>query len=58
MKITVEHYDNKYICETLDDVSAKELLDLMCRFMVVMTYPPQSVDDAIVHKYNELPNKD
>lgn len=58
MKITVEHYESKYICEISDDVSAKEFLDLMCRFMVVMTYPPQSVDDAIVHKYNELPNKD
>jgi hypothetical protein len=58
MKITIEHYDNKYICETLDDVSATDFLDLMCRFMVVMTYPPQSVENAIVNKYNEIPNKD
>lgn len=58
MKITIEHYDSKYICEISDDVSAKEFLDLMCRFMVVMTYPTQSVEDAIVHKYNELSNKD
>ncbi len=58
MKITIEHYDSKYICETSDDMDATEFLDLMCRFMVVMTYPPQVVENAIVNKYNEIPNKD
>ena len=58
MKITIEHYDSKYICETLEEIDVNELLDLMCRFMVVLGYQPKSVDDAIVHKYNELHNKD
>ena len=58
MKITIEHYDNKYICETLDETDANELLDLMCRFMVVIGYQPKSVENAIVNKYHLLPKED
>ena len=58
MKITIEHYDSKYICETLEEIDVNELLDLMCRFMVVLGYQPKSVENAIVNKYNELPKED
>lgn len=57
MKITVEHYDEKYTCETADDISPTELLGLMCRFMLLMGYPPQTVQNAIVNKFHELPKK-
>ena len=58
MKITVEHYDSKYICETLEETDANELLDLLCRFMVVIGYQPKSFENAIVNKYHSLTKED
>lgn len=58
MKITIEHHDNKYICEIFFNIDATELLDYICRLMVDAGYTPKSVENAIVENYHNLDRKD
>lgn len=58
MKITVEAYGNRYTVEISDECDVHECLDAMLKLMELISYQKKSIENAIVNKYHELPNKD
>lgn len=48
MKIKIDYYDLGLTIEQPDDISAGELLELFTRAMIMMTYPPEIVKNAVL----------
>ena len=48
MKIRIDYYDLGLTIEQPDDLSASDLLDIFTKAMVMMTYPPEVVKNAIL----------
>lgn len=46
MKITVEHYDNKYTVETHDDLDTYELAEKFAGMALQMGYSRENIIDA------------
>ena len=49
MKITVEHYDNKYTVETHDDLDIYELAERFAGLALQMGYSEDTVRDGFNH---------
>ena len=56
MKIKIDYYDLGLTIEHPDDISAGELLDLFTRAMVMMSYHPEIVKDAVLELAEEYEN--
>ena len=48
MKIKIDYYDLGLTIEQPDDISADELLETFTRAMVMMSYHPDTVKDAVL----------
>lgn len=60
MKIKIDYYDLGLTIEQPDDISAGELLELFTRAMIMMTYPPEIVKNAVLdlaEEYESSSNK-
>ena len=60
MKIRIDYYDLGLTIEQPDDISAGELLELFTRAMIMMTYPPEIVKNAVLdlaEEYESSSNK-
>lgn len=53
MKIKIDYYDLGLTIEQPDDISASELLELFTRAMIMMTYPPEIVKNAVFNLAEE-----
>lgn len=53
MKIRIDYYDLGLTIEQPDDISAGELLELFTRAMIMMTYPPEIVKNAVLELADE-----
>ena len=60
MKIRIDYYDLGLTIEQPDDISAGELLEVFTRAMVMMSYHPDTVKDAVLNlaeKYESSSDK-
>lgn len=48
MKIKIDYYDLGLTIEHPDDISAVELLETFTRAMIMMSYHPDTVKDAVL----------
>ena len=48
MKIRIDYYDLGLTIEQPDDISAVELLETFTRAMIMMSYHPDTVKDAVL----------
>lgn len=48
MKIKIDYYDLGLTIEKPDDISAGELLEVFTRAMIMMSYHPDSVKNAVL----------
>ena len=53
MKIRIDYYDLGLTIEQPDDISASELLEVFTRAMVMMSYHPDSVKNAVLELAEE-----
>ena len=53
MKIRIDYYDLGLTIEHPDDISADELLETFTRAMVMMSYHPDIVKDAVLNLAEE-----
>ena len=53
MKIKIDYYDLGLTIEHPDDISAGELLETFTRAMVMMSYHPDSVKNAVLELAKE-----
>ena len=53
MKIRIDYYDLGLTIEQPDDISTDELLETFTRAMVMMSYHPNSIKDAILNLAEE-----
>ena len=53
MKIKIDYYDLGLTIEQPDDISAGELLEVFTRAMVMMSYHPDTVKDAVLELAKE-----
>ena len=56
MKIKIDYYDLGLTIEQPDDISTDELLEVFTRAMIMMSYHPDSVKNAVINlaeEYNE-----
>ena len=56
MKIRIDYYDLGLTIEQPDDISTDELLEVFTRAMIMMSYHPDSVKNAVINlaeEYNE-----
>ena len=53
MKIRIDYYDLGLTIEQPDDISAGELLELFTRAMIMMSYHPDIVKDAVLNLAEE-----
>ena len=56
MKIRIDYYDLGLTIEQPDDISAGELLELFTRAMIMMSYHPDIVKDAVLNLAEEYEN--
>ena len=56
MKIKIDYYDLGLTIEQPDDISAGELLKVFTRAMVMMSYHPDSVKNAVINLAEEYEN--
>ena len=56
MKIKIDYYDLGLTIEQPDDISASELLETFTRAMVMMSYHPDTVKDAVLDLAEEYEN--
>ncbi len=56
MKIKIDYYDLGLTIEQPDDISADELLETFTRAMVMMSYHPNNIKDAILNLAEEYEN--
>ena len=60
MKIRIDYYDLGLTIEQPDDISAGELLETFTRAMIMMSYHPDSVKNAVINlaeEYESSSNK-
>ena len=60
MKIKIDYYELGLTIEQPDDISADELLEVFTRAMVMMSYYPDSVKNAVLNlaeEYESSSNK-
>lgn len=60
MKIKIDYYELGLTIEQPDDISADELLEVFTRAMVMMSYHPDSVKNAVLNlaeEYESSSNK-
>ena len=60
MKIKIDYYDLGLTIEQSDDISAGELLEVFTRAMIMMSYHPDSVKNAVLElaeEYESSSNK-
>lgn len=60
MKIKIDYYDLGLTIEHPDDISAVELLETFTRAMIMMSYHPDTVKDAVlelVENYESCDNQ-
>lgn len=60
MKIKIDYYDLGLTIEQPDDISADELLETFTRAMIMMSYHPDSVKNAVINlaeEYESSSNK-
>ena len=60
MKLRIDYYDLGLTIEQPDDISAGELLEVFTRAMVMMSYHPDIVKDAVLNlaeEYEDCSNK-
>lgn len=48
MKIRIDYYDLGLTIEQPDDISADKLLEVFTRAMVMMSYHPDTIKDAVL----------
>ena len=53
MKIKIDYYDLGLTIERPDDISAVELLETFTRAMIMMSYHPDSVKNAVINLAEE-----
>ena len=53
MKIKIDYYDLGLTIEQPDDISASELLEIFTRAMIMMSYHPDSVKNAVLELAKE-----
>ena len=53
MKIRIDYYDLGLTIEQPDDISAGELLEVFTRAMIMMSYHPDSVKNAVLELAEE-----
>jgi hypothetical protein len=53
MKIKIDYYDLGLTIEQPDDISASELLETFTRAMIMMSYHPDTVKNAILELADE-----
>ena len=53
MKIRIDYYDLGLTIEQPDDISADELLETFTRAMIMMSYHPDSVKNAVINLAKE-----
>lgn len=53
MKIKIDYYDLGLTIEQPDDISADELLETFTRAMIMMSYHPDSVKNAVINLAEE-----
>ena len=53
MKIKIDYYDLGLTIEQPDDISASELLETFTRAMIMMSYHPDTVKNAVLDLANE-----
>ena len=53
MKIRIDYYDLGLTIEQPDDISADELLETFTRAMIMMSYHPDSVKNAVINLAEE-----
>ena len=53
MKIKIDYYDLGLTIEQPDDISAGELLETFTRAMIMMSYHPDTVKDAVLNLAEE-----
>lgn len=53
MKIRIDYYDLGLTIEQPDDILASELLEIFTRAMVMMSYHPDSVKNAVLELAEE-----
>ena len=53
MKIRIDYYDLGLTIEQPDDISASELLETFTRAMIMMTYHPEIVKNAVFNLADE-----
>lgn len=53
MKIKIDYYDLGLTIEQPDGISASELLETLTRAMVMMSYHPDSVKNAVIELAKE-----
>ena len=56
MKIRIDYYDLGLTIEQPDDISADELLETFTRAMVMMSYHPDNVKNAVLDLAEEYEN--
>jgi hypothetical protein len=56
MKIKIDYYDLGLTIEQPEDISASELLETFTRAMVMMSYHPDSVKNAVLELAKEYEN--
>ena len=56
MKIKIDYYDLGLTIEQPDDISASELLETFTRAMIMMSYHPDIVKDAVLNLAEEYEN--
>lgn len=60
MKIRIDYYDLGLTIEQPDDISTDELLEVFTRAMIMMSYHPDSVKNAVINlaeEYESSSNK-
>ena len=53
MKIKIDYYDLGLTIEQPDDISASELLEIFTRAMIMMSYHPDTVKNAVLELADE-----
>ena len=53
MKIKIDYYDLGLTIEQPDDISASELLETFTRAMIMMSYHPDTVKNAVLELADE-----
>lgn len=56
MKIKIDYYDLGLTIEQPDDISAGDLLELFTKAMVMMSFHPDTVKNAVIELAEETTN--